>query len=64
MVNTDEIKSRLQQLKMTQKQFGEVTKLSQSMVSYILSGKRSPRLDKMQRIAKALECTVDDLLIG
>lgn len=64
MVNTDEIKRRLQQLKMTQKQFGEVTKLSQSMVSYILSGKRSPRLDKMKRIAKVLGCTVDDLLIG
>lgn len=64
MVNTDEIKRRLQQLKMTQKRFGEVAKLSQSMVSYILSGKRSPRLATMKRIAKALGCTVDDLLIG
>ena len=64
MVNTYEIMRRMRHLKVTQKQLGELTALSQSMISFIILGKRDPKLSTMVAIAKALECKVDDLLIG
>lgn len=63
MVNTDEIMRRMRHLKVTQERLGELTALSQSMISFIILGKRDPKLSTMVAIAKALECKVDDLLI-
>lgn len=35
--------------------------VSQSMISTILSGKSSPRVDTIQRLANALNCSASDL---
>ena len=36
--------------------------VSQSMISNYLNGKSSPRLDKLEKIARALECPVIELI--
>jgi transcriptional regulator with XRE-family HTH domain len=42
----------------------KLSDVSQSMISTILSGKTSPRVDTIQRLAEALNCPASDLLQG
>lgn len=46
---------------MTQAELSELTGISQPQISTYLSGKNSPSFYKVDRIAKALGCSTDDL---
>ncbi|MBQ6519440.1 MAG: helix-turn-helix transcriptional regulator [Anaerolineaceae bacterium] len=47
---------------MTQKQVAEQCKLSKSVYSRYESGERNPSIKAAQKLARALDCTIDDLL--
>ncbi len=47
---------------LSQKQIAERCKLSKSVCSRYESGERNPSLKAAQALAKALDCTIDDLL--
>ena len=54
------LKMRQQKIK-TLLELSTLSGVAQSMVSTILSGKSSPRVDTIQRIANALNCSASDL---
>ena len=58
------IQDRRMEMKITQQKLAEMTDLSDVYVGYIEQGKRKPSVESIARIAGALNCTVDDLLIG
>lgn len=45
----------------TQSELSEKTGLSQTMLSNYITGKNSPSFYNVDKIAKALECSIDDL---
>ena len=47
---------------MTQKQLAAVTGLSESLISRMVSGERSGRVDSWLKISKALHVRLDDLI--
>ena len=47
---------------MNQKEFAKAAGLTEGQLSHYLSGYRSPRSDILQRMALALDCSVDSLL--
>ena len=50
---------------MSQAELARRAKIPQGVLSYIESGRtKHPRIDTMQAIASALQCTVDELLQG
>lgn len=53
---------RRQVLNMTRAELGEKCGLSKYTITEYESGGRVPKIDTMSKIAKALGCTVDDLL--
>lgn len=56
------IKDIRKRLNMTQKQLSVRTGISQENLSRYESGKRSPKIGTAFKIAKALGCTVDELI--
>jgi transcriptional regulator with XRE-family HTH domain len=54
---------RMQKNGLTQAALAKKAGCTQQTVSYILNGKRQPRVEIARAIARALECKVDDLLI-
>ena len=56
------IKDIRKRLNMTQKQLSVRTGISQVNLSRYESGKRSPKIGTAFKIAKALGCTVDELI--
>ena len=52
-----------QKRKLTQKQLAELSNVPQQTISAIESGERkNPGIVTLQKLAKALECTLDDML--
>lgn len=49
---------------LTQKQLAEMCGISESAINRIESGKRQPSFDVLQKLSKALDCSVDHLLTG
>ena len=47
---------------MTQKQLGALCDISESMVSNLESGKKSPSFETLLKLAEALDCSVADIL--
>jgi transcriptional regulator with XRE-family HTH domain len=47
--------------RMTQQQLAEATDMSVVAIAYIENGKRWPRLATIQKIAKALNCTLSEV---
>ena len=48
---------------LSQNALAKATGIPQGVISYIESGKtKSPRIDTLQAIANALDCTVEDLV--
>ncbi len=45
----------------TQKELSEEIGINQSAISHIERGLRSPSIQTAQALAKALDCTIDDL---
>ena len=61
-----EMKSRIKMLmeekNMNQKQLAKAAGITEASMSKYLSGERTPRIDIIVNIARALEVTVDDLI--
>ena len=62
MTFAENVKAKLKQKRMTQNELAILCGMSSSRISTALSGNRNPRIDTMQRIAFALNCTVAELL--
>lgn len=56
-----QLKERLCQKGISQKQFSIMTGISKSGISQYISGKNIPRHNVQLKIAKALDCSIDDL---
>jgi transcriptional regulator with XRE-family HTH domain len=64
MVNGAAIQRRRKQAGLTLAELGDRAGVTASMVSYIELGLRSPSVAALALIAKALGCTMDELLRG
>ena len=62
MSASERIRQRMKELNISQNALARAAGMSQSGLSTILSGKARPREDSLEAIAKALGCTVPDLL--
>lgn len=56
------LRCRMRHLQMKQKQLCELTGISQPTISKYMKGLQIPRIDDLHKIAKALECTTDELI--
>lgn len=56
------IKERREALGMSQTQLADATSLSKATVSLFESGDRTPRVQTLEALARALKCRVADLL--
>lgn len=52
----------LQTQGLTQRDLSEKTGLTESQISYLISGKRSGKIDTWFKIAKVLHVSIDDLV--
>lgn len=46
-----------------QRELAEVSGISEVTISYYFNGTRSPRGDNLVKLAKALDCTIDELIM-
>ncbi len=58
----DAIRRRRQAQEMSQEQFAEVVDCHRNFVGRIERGQQNPTVDTLVRIAKALDCSVRDIL--
>ena len=63
-VITYRIKEMITKQGISQKQFSEMTGITESAISHYIKGDRVPRGANLVKIAKALGTTTDDLLSG
>lgn len=58
----DAIRRRRQELGMSQEQFAEVVDCHRNFVGRVERGQQNPTVDTLVRIAKALDCTVREIV--
>jgi len=58
----DAIRRRRTELEMSQEQFAEVVDCHRNFVGRIERGQQNPTVDTLVRIAKALDCTVREIV--
>ena len=46
-----------------QKELAEASGISESTISHYMKGTRTPKAENLVRLAKALDCTVDELIM-
>lgn len=63
MLNTDKIRHLMKEKDIRSKDLAAKVGVSASMMSFILSGLREPSVQILVRIAKTLECSVDDIIM-
>lgn len=63
MVNHKKIASLIKERGLMQKELADEVGISEAMLSYILRGFKDPSVATLVRLAKALECSVDALII-
>ena len=63
MLNTDKIRHLMKKKDIRSKDLAAKIGISESMMSFILSGLREPSVQILVRIAKTLECSVDDIIM-
>ncbi|EOQ06922.1 MULTISPECIES: helix-turn-helix domain-containing protein [Bacillus cereus group] len=56
------IRELRKQKKLTQKQLGKLSDISESMVCKIESGEKSTSIENLKKIANSLSTTMDDLV--
>lgn len=56
------LRVKMRNLHMKQKRLCELTDISQPSISKYMKGKQIPRIDDLHKIAKALECSTDELI--
>lgn len=59
-MNKDEIRNRRVLQRMTQKELAEKANVDRSYISQIESGKVTPTLSVLERLANALGCSIKD----
>lgn len=64
MIAHEKIKELMKEKGISSIQLATAVGVSQAMMSYILNGLREPNVATLARMAKMLECTVDDLLVA
>lgn len=57
----ENIKKYRQELKLTQKQLGEIIGISQQQIAQYESGKRTPKIETLAKISHALNVSIGDL---
>ena len=62
MLNRAILRQKLEEKGLSQAALGEAVGVSQSMIGHILAGIKRPTLELAVGIARALGCTVDELL--
>lgn len=62
MLNRAVLRQKLEEKGVSQAALGEAVGVSQQMVAHILTGRKRPTLELAVGIARALGCTVDELL--
>ena len=55
------IKQRRLEKKLKQKELSQLAGITAAAISYYENGKRLPTVDNARKLAKALDCTIDDL---
>lgn len=63
MINGAKMRNLMDDKKITHKDLARYVGVSTVSIYNWISGNRQPRLADLVRISKALDCTVDDLLI-
>ncbi|HBN00292.1 MAG TPA: transcriptional regulator [Firmicutes bacterium] len=58
----ERVKMFMNEKKMTQKQLAEKTGITEASMSKYLNGERTPRIDVVANLSKALGVTTDDLI--
>ena len=64
MVNSEKIRQLMAEKGITGKELAEKAGVTESMMSYIAKGLRSPSVEVLVRIANVLGCKVDELIIN
>lgn len=64
MVNGNKIRELMQKKGMLNKELAVRVGISESMLSYIILGLRDTTVTTLSRIAKELEVSVDELIVG
>ena len=62
MLNRETLREKLKEKGMSQAALGEAVGVSQAMIGHILAGVKRPTLELTVGIARALGCTVDELI--
>lgn len=62
MLNRAELRRKMEASGTTQAALGEAVGVSQQMIAHILTGRKHPTLELAVSIARALGCTVDELI--
>ena len=62
MINGKKIKELLQKKGMEEKELAAAIGVSQAMITYIIKGLRDTSVTNAVRIAKELDCTIDELV--
>lgn len=63
MVNKEKLKTLMAAQDVDNRELAAAAKVSDAMMSYILSGDKVPGLAVLGRIAKRLGCTVEEIII-
>ena len=63
MVNAKKLKELMDAREVNARELARCAKVSDAMMSYILSGDKVPGLATIGRIAKRLGCKVEDIII-
>ena len=62
MINGEKIRERLKERGMEEKELAAAIGVSQAMITYIIKGLRDTSVTNAVRIAKELDCTIDELV--
>ena len=63
MLNTDKIRQLMREKDIRSKDLALKVGVGESMMSFILSGLRTPNVQTLVMMAKVLECSVDDIIV-
>lgn len=63
MVNTTRIRELMEKKQMNQEALADAVGITQAAMSYILRGLKVPSYRTVVNIAKALECSIDEITI-
>lgn len=59
---SDRVSDKMERLKINQRELSGLTHIPESTLSRYLNGERTPKADAVANIAKALECSVVELI--